>query len=161
MLVVFLSWISFWLDVAAVPARITLGVTSLLTLATQVVQAHNGLPSISYMTAMDIWLFACLITVFGSLLEYAFAYQIYFTHKQPTFVCPQRSDIPMVKVRENLNGIRSSSSELSSRHLFRKPLREIEHRVQNTKGKAKERTLDNLCRKLFPLAFTTFAVTYW
>ncbi|XP_035215373.1 glutamate-gated chloride channel alpha-like [Stegodyphus dumicola] len=161
MLVVFLSWISFWLDVAAVPARITLGVTSLLTLATQVVQAHNGLPPISYMTAMDIWLFACLITVFGSLLEYAFAYQTYFAYKQHTFVCPQRSDIPMVKVGENLNGIRTSSTELSSRLLFRKPLKEIEHRLQNNKMKVKERTLDNLCRKLFPLAFTTFAVIYW
>lgn len=71
-----------WLDVEAVPARVTLGVTSLLTLATQVVQAHAGLPAISYMTAIDIWLFACLITVFSSLLEFAFQYQFYIMSKQ-------------------------------------------------------------------------------
>lgn len=81
-LVVFLSWISFWVDIEAVPARVTLGVTSLLTLGTQVVQARSGLPTISYMTAMDIWLFACLIAVFGALLEFAFAYQIFILSKQ-------------------------------------------------------------------------------
>lgn len=74
-LVVLLSWISFWVDVEAVPARVTLGVTSLLTLTTQVVQVHSGLPPISYLTAMDIWLFACLIGVFSVLVEFAFAYQ--------------------------------------------------------------------------------------
>ncbi|XP_055931874.1 glycine receptor subunit alpha-3-like [Argiope bruennichi] len=89
-LVVFLSWISFWLDVGAVPARITLGVTSLLTLATQVVQARGGLPTISYMTAMDIWLFVCLLTVFSSLLEYAFTYQMYFVNRKR--LIPEKHD---------------------------------------------------------------------
>lgn len=81
-LVVFLSWISFWLDIEAIPARITLGVTSLLTLSTQVAQAHSHLPSISYLTAMDVWLFACLIMVFSSLLEFALAYQLFVNKKQ-------------------------------------------------------------------------------
>lgn len=71
-----------WIEVEAVPARVTLGVTSLLTLATQVVQAHSGLPPINYMTAMDIWLFTCLITVFTSLLEFAFAYQFSITSQK-------------------------------------------------------------------------------
>uniref|UniRef100_A0A914DH84 Neurotransmitter-gated ion-channel transmembrane domain-containing protein n=1 Tax=Acrobeloides nanus TaxID=290746 RepID=A0A914DH84_9BILA len=33
---IFVSWISFWLDPSSVPGRVTLGVTTLLTLATQV-----------------------------------------------------------------------------------------------------------------------------
>lgn len=84
-LVVFLSWISFWLDIEAIPARITLGVTSLLTLSTQVAQAHTHLPSISYLTAMDVWLFTCLIMVFSSLLEFALAYQLFVNEKQVYF----------------------------------------------------------------------------
>lgn len=84
-LVVFLSWISLWLDVEAVPARVTLGVTSLLTLATQVANAHVGLPPISYMTAMDIWLFVCLITVFSSLIEFSLAYQLLIRGKQVVY----------------------------------------------------------------------------
>ena len=34
-LVVILSWISFWINMEAVPARISLGVTTVLTIATQ------------------------------------------------------------------------------------------------------------------------------
>lgn len=73
-LVVSLSWLTFWLDVSAVPARITLGVTSILTLATQVVQSRSSLPPVDYLKAVDVWLFVCLVMVFASLLEYAVAY---------------------------------------------------------------------------------------
>ena len=34
-LIVIMSWISFWIPAESTPARVTLGVTSLLTLATQ------------------------------------------------------------------------------------------------------------------------------
>lgn len=75
-LVVSLSWLTFWLDVSAVPARITLGVTSILTLATQVVQSRSSLPPVDYLKAVDVWLFVCLVMVFASLLEYAVAYNV-------------------------------------------------------------------------------------
>lgn len=32
------------------------------------------MPPVSYVTAIDIWLFVCLMSVFLSLIEYAFAY---------------------------------------------------------------------------------------
>lgn len=35
-MLVIVSWVSFWLDRGAVPARVTLGVTTLLTMTTQV-----------------------------------------------------------------------------------------------------------------------------
>ncbi|GFT45186.1 gamma-aminobutyric acid receptor subunit delta [Nephila pilipes] len=81
-LVVFLSWTSFWIDVEAVPARITLGVTSLLTLVTQMIQARNNLPAISYMTAIDLWLFSCLLLVFCSILAYTFTYRKHTVNKK-------------------------------------------------------------------------------
>ena len=34
-LIVILSWISFWINMDAIPARISLGVTTVLTMATQ------------------------------------------------------------------------------------------------------------------------------
>ncbi|XP_064478625.1 glycine receptor subunit alphaZ1-like [Ornithodoros turicata] len=74
-LIVVLSWLSFWIDITAVQGRISLGVTAILTLTTQVVQSRSNLPPVDYVKAVDIWLFACLMSVFASLLEYAVAYQ--------------------------------------------------------------------------------------
>ncbi|XP_076330788.1 gamma-aminobutyric acid receptor subunit pi-like [Tachypleus tridentatus] len=73
--IVVLSWVSFWLDVDAAPARVSLGITSMLTLVTQAIQSRSKLPSVDYMMAIDVWLFFCIIMVFGSLLEYSVAYQ--------------------------------------------------------------------------------------
>lgn len=35
-MLVIVSWVSFWLDPNAIPARVSLGVTTLLTMATQI-----------------------------------------------------------------------------------------------------------------------------
>ena len=42
------SWISFWLDVDAVPARITLAVTTMLTTFAQHKSIKDALPPVSY-----------------------------------------------------------------------------------------------------------------
>ena len=47
-LIVIMSWISFWIPPESTPARVTLGVTSLLTLATQNTQTQQSLPPVSY-----------------------------------------------------------------------------------------------------------------
>ena len=39
---------SFWIKPEAVPARVTLGVTSLLTLSTQHANSQKSLPPVSY-----------------------------------------------------------------------------------------------------------------
>uniref|UniRef100_A0A0M3HIB5 Neur_chan_memb domain-containing protein n=1 Tax=Ascaris lumbricoides TaxID=6252 RepID=A0A0M3HIB5_ASCLU len=47
---------SFWLDPRASPARISLTITSLLTLTTMSNGARQDLPQVSYIKALDIWL---------------------------------------------------------------------------------------------------------
>ncbi|XP_023214247.1 glycine receptor subunit alpha-4-like, partial [Centruroides sculpturatus] len=74
-LVVMLSWLSFWIDVHAAPARVTLGVTSILTLVTHLVQSRSFVPPVDYLKALDIWFIFCIVLIFLSLLEYALAYQ--------------------------------------------------------------------------------------
>ena len=44
MLVVMLSWVSFWIDPAAVPARISLGLLTVLTMTTQTSVLNSRLP---------------------------------------------------------------------------------------------------------------------
>ncbi|KAJ8923579.1 hypothetical protein NQ315_010158 [Exocentrus adspersus] len=70
-LIVVMSWISFWIKPEAIPARVTLGVTSLLTLATQNTQSQQSLPPVSYVKAIDVWMSSCSVFVFMSLMEFA------------------------------------------------------------------------------------------
>lgn len=55
----FLQWISFWIKPEAAPARVTLGVTSLLTLSTQHAKSQSALPPVSYIKAVDAFMSAC------------------------------------------------------------------------------------------------------
>ncbi|KAK0173550.1 hypothetical protein PV328_006727 [Microctonus aethiopoides] len=70
-LIVVMSWIAFWIKPEAIPARVTLGVTSLLTLATQNTQSQQSLPPVSYVKAIDVWMSSCSVFVFLSLMEFA------------------------------------------------------------------------------------------
>ena len=71
MLVVILSWVSFWLNVEASPARVSLGLLTVFTITTQSASVNASLPRVSYIKAIDVWMSACLIFVVFGLLEYA------------------------------------------------------------------------------------------
>lgn len=47
-LIVGLSWVSFWINIDAVPARISLGVLTILTMTTQTTGTTSSLPRVSY-----------------------------------------------------------------------------------------------------------------
>ena len=66
-----LSWVSFWLSRDAVPARVALGITTVLTMTTLISSTNAALPKISYLKSIDVYLVTCFVTVFASLLEYA------------------------------------------------------------------------------------------
>ena len=70
-LIVVMSWVSFWLNRGAAPARVGLGVTTVLTMTTLINSVNAALPKISYMKSMDIYLFVCFFMVFGAMVEYA------------------------------------------------------------------------------------------
>lgn len=71
MLVVILSWVSFWLNIEASPARVSIGLLTVLTITTQNSGINASLPRVSYIKAVDVWMSMCLIFVFAGLLEYA------------------------------------------------------------------------------------------
>ncbi|KAI6186646.1 Glycine receptor subunit beta-type 4 [Aphelenchoides besseyi] len=70
-MLVSISWISFYLPPRASPARISLVITSLLTLTTMSNGARQDLPQVSYISALDIWHFASQALIFLVLLEYS------------------------------------------------------------------------------------------
>lgn len=70
-LIVIISWVSFWLHRNATPARVALGVTTVLTMTTLMSSTNAALPKISYIKSIDVFLGTCFVMVFASLLEYA------------------------------------------------------------------------------------------
>ena len=71
MLIVILSWVSFWINVDASPARVSIGLLTVLTTTTMSSGARASLPRVSYIKAIDVWMIVCLVFVFTSLIEYA------------------------------------------------------------------------------------------
>uniref|UniRef100_A0A7I4YCT1 GABA receptor subunit n=1 Tax=Haemonchus contortus TaxID=6289 RepID=A0A7I4YCT1_HAECO len=70
-LIVVISWVSFWLSRDATPARVALGVTTVLTMTTLMTTTNSAMPKVSYVKSIDIFLGVCFMMVFCSLVEYA------------------------------------------------------------------------------------------
>ncbi|KAG9486132.1 hypothetical protein GDO78_008940 [Eleutherodactylus coqui] len=71
MLMVMLSWVSFWIDRRAVPARVSLGITTVLTMSTIITGVSASMPQVSYIKAVDVYLWISFLFVFLSVIEYA------------------------------------------------------------------------------------------
>lgn len=71
LMIVMVSWMSFWLDHKSAPARVALTVTTLLAMSTTTSSINNSLPPVAYTKAIDVWTNLCVTFVFLALLEYA------------------------------------------------------------------------------------------
>jgi hypothetical protein len=67
--IVIMSWAIFWIDPSMVGVQIGLASTAILTLIAFLFSLNNVLPPISYLTRMDIFLFASLALVFAAFAE--------------------------------------------------------------------------------------------
>ncbi|XP_032628088.1 glycine receptor subunit alpha-4 isoform X1 [Chelonoidis abingdonii] len=115
LLIVILSWVSFWINMDAAPARVGLGITTVLTMTTQSAGSRASLPKVSYVKAIDIWMAVCLLFVFAALLEYAAVNFVSRQHKE--FMRLRRrqrrqrmgltSQTPSLESLQQLNGLTS------------------------------------------------------
>lgn len=162
MLIVMLSWISFWLNVNAVPGRISLGVLTVLTMTQQSSTVNATLPRVSYTKAIDIWMSMCLVFVFAALIEFAVANVLARkdTNKgfgfKKLFLSPTLSE-----QREKRKG---SGVLVDDRGLMRldpemDPTLVQKHRELS--GLLHAMYLDVACRFLFPICFGVFNLVYW
>lgn len=70
-LIVVLSWVGFWIDYRSTPARVALGITTVLTITTLANSIRATLPPVSYSKSIDYYLLACFLFVFAALVEFA------------------------------------------------------------------------------------------
>ncbi|XP_055951594.1 glycine receptor subunit alpha-2-like [Argiope bruennichi] len=150
-LIVIMSWISFWIKPEAVPARVTLCVTSLLTLSTQHAQSQKSLPPVSYIKAIDIFMSSCTVFVFASLMEYALVNILLGEGAEDSDEDGRRTQPQQVQVQPQHspplpNGTKPkliSSVYRHNRHRHRAIL------------------VDKISRVIFPLSFVILNTAYW
>ncbi|GFY53075.1 glutamate-gated chloride channel [Trichonephila inaurata madagascariensis] len=71
------SFISFWLDINAVPARVMIGVTTMLNFCTTTNSFRSTLPVVSNLTAMNLWDGVCMFFIYASMLEFIIVNYLY------------------------------------------------------------------------------------
>lgn len=76
-LLVILSWVSFWLNREATADRISLGITTVLTMTFLGLEARTDLPKVPYLTALDFFVFLSFAFIFATILQFAIVH--YFT----------------------------------------------------------------------------------
>ncbi|KAF2363414.1 Neurotransmitter-gated ion-channel transmembrane domain [Trinorchestia longiramus] len=163
-LTVVMSWISFWIKPEAIPARVTLGVTSLLTLATQNQQSQSSLPPVSYIKAIDVWMSSCTVFVFASLLQ--FGVVNHFMNEAPItkdMTSYSVEDIPNYderKMSEEVGLTGRSHSRSRSRMRGRSPSIP-QYVVTRCSGKDIAIYIDRFSRYFFPLSFMVLNISYW
>ena len=71
-LIVALSWVGFWIDERSVPARVSLGITTVLAITTLMFGIQSSLPRVGHVKAIDVYLLGNFLFVFAALVEFAF-----------------------------------------------------------------------------------------
>ncbi|XP_060080859.1 glutamate-gated chloride channel-like [Ylistrum balloti] len=74
--VVFVGWLSFWIDRGEVSARIKLGTLCLLAMITEEVGIKFLLPSSIQLDAIEVWFSANLVFVLVAIVEYTFVHAV-------------------------------------------------------------------------------------
>ncbi|XP_065545990.1 glycine receptor subunit alpha-4 isoform X2 [Lathamus discolor] len=175
LLIVILSWVSFWINMDAAPARVGLGITTVLTMTTQSAGSRASLPKVSYVKAIDIWMAICLLFVFAALLEYAAVNFVSRQHKEFMRLRrrQRRQRMEEELVRESrfyLRGyglshcLQPKDGAGEGPGIYSPPpagmlLREGEILHRRYIDRAKR--IDTISRAVFPFTFLVFNIFYW
>uniref|UniRef100_A0A8C1Y6Z6 Gamma-aminobutyric acid (GABA) A receptor, rho 2a n=1 Tax=Cyprinus carpio TaxID=7962 RepID=A0A8C1Y6Z6_CYPCA len=154
-LMVMLSWVSFWIDRRAVPARVSLGITTVLTMSTIITGVNASMPRVSYIKAVDIYLWVSFVFVFLSVLEYAAVNYLTTVQERRERKLRDRAvrEQDMVPEKQEHMVVHLSMSSESTT-TKKKGIRALRI-MQNTHA------IDKYSRMIFPGAYIIFNLIYW
>ncbi|WAQ98220.1 GLRA1-like protein [Mya arenaria] len=150
LLIVMLSWLSFWLNVNSIPGRVTLGVLSVLTISTQSTSVNASLPRVSYTKAIDVWMITCLVFVFAALIEFAVVNVL--AQKVPG----RRFSLATLFLAQKEGGEEKETAVDQDGRVTVEARQSPHSRILLC-----SRYLDIASRVLFPVAFAIFNMIYW
>ncbi|KAI3351575.1 hypothetical protein L3Q82_020412, partial [Scortum barcoo] len=153
LLIVILSWVSFWINMDAAPARVGLGITTVLTMTTQSSGSRASLPKVSYVKAIDIWMAVCLLFVFAALLEYAAV----------NFVSRQHKEFIRLRKKQRQQRITKDGTAVEGAPVFTPPppVTMFDGEVLHKRFVDRAKRIDTISRAVFPLSFLIFNIFYW
>ncbi|VDM61850.1 unnamed protein product [Angiostrongylus costaricensis] len=144
-LLVVMSWVSFWINKEASPARVALGIMTVLSMSTLGFGLRTDLPKVSHSTALDIYIF-CFGFVFAAMVEYAV-----INYAQ------------IVYIRKQVHDLKGLESNRAVRLFYRMAVK-----AAKAKKKLKMRDpakvvnrIDNVSKVIFPSLYVAFNVVYW
>ncbi|KAI1720518.1 neurotransmitter-gated ion-channel ligand binding domain-containing protein [Ditylenchus destructor] len=113
-----LSFISFWIDFKSLPARITLGVSSLMTLSFQYGNIAKSLPKVGYVKSADVYFTIVTSFIFMSLIEVAIVCYLESKHAKRKRKRERERKMRSFESMKRLRNFPKSStmSEMSSRY---------------------------------------------
>lgn len=184
LLIVMLSWVSFWLNANSVPGRVTLGVMSVLTICTQSSSVNASLPRVSYTKAIDIWMATCLVFVFAALIEFAVAHVLMRKGSHKGIIVQKL--IKLAKdIRQRAQGKMAAPEPDGLRHRgstssdetngnkketvlkmntgvqLKRQVSEMEEKPAFDNGMLYSMYCDVASRIMFPVVFAIFNIIYW
>lgn len=65
-----LAWLSVFVPPEQVPGRVTMTMTTLLTLTAMFGSVRSNVPRVSYISLLDIWMFMCIVFVFIVIIHF-------------------------------------------------------------------------------------------
>ncbi|XP_070574020.1 glycine receptor subunit alpha-2-like isoform X2 [Ptychodera flava] len=167
-LLVVISWVSFWINPEASPARVGLGITTVLTMTAQSTGVRETLPPVAYIKAIDVWMTTCLAFVFAALLEFALVNYVLTEQRQKVSKKFREKEIRKSLKRENgeagteipLN-IVSKNSFVTQQATGEEEDDETHPSILLLNSRVTPRLIDRISRFLFPFSYILFNVIYW
>ncbi|XP_066290163.1 glycine receptor subunit alpha-3-like [Branchiostoma lanceolatum] len=172
-LIVALSWLTFWISPLQAPARVALGITTVLTSTTLTSATRSSIPRFSYIRAIDIWMLVCTIYVFTALVEFAAAHH-FSRRKQESMISKQMNKNKdafqpngVLKVHPFSNGKDAAEDQKEREKKEATVEEDFDEDVAQAMADSDERgqiiaaKIDLASKIFFPATFILFNIIYW
>lgn len=172
-LVVMLSWFSFWIGLDAIPGRVTLLVTSMLTLVTMFTGLKSDIPPVAYVKALDLWMAGCMVFVFAALGEFVVVkvLDVRYQAEKKNDVTSMPRLLPMrIQAMDKTHCVSAWDMESARVRCRKNSLSNLRNRrliqvswIDRRTGLEKVlwREIDHQSRIIFPVFFLLFVMFYW